>query len=385
MKKTMCFLISLTLALAVGAASCTEENKNSALEGWEKLGREETPDDGNGGSSTTPPDDGDNGNGEETKWFLTRGVICGWEDVQDPETLDYIDIAKNHGLNSFSIYGAPRSSSTWKNFMADCDEAGIAIEFQEHMMYFLLPRSLFSTHPEYFRMNSQGVRVDDANGCPSSEEALRIVKGKAAQLGESYKPTNHKYYFWMDDGGDICYCPNCRQLSASDQALIFENATIEGLKEIDPEAKLAHLSYAGTTDAPKSVTPHEDIFLEFAPFWRSWKAPLVDTWTSGANGMTHAKYLRALHDNLEVFPAETAQVLEYWMDDSMWSGWDKTNLQRVPWSLDIFKKDIDTYAGYGIRHMTCYTAYVGPAYVEKFGFPDFLVEYADYLSNYKKK
>jgi hypothetical protein len=100
--------------------------------------------------------------------------------------------------------------------------------------------------------------------------------------------------------------------------------------------------------------------------------------------MTHAKYLKSLADHLKVFPAETAQVLEYWMDDSLFSGWNPNNLKEVPWNYEgVFLKDLDTYASYGIRYITCYCAYVGPDYVKKFGFPQFLVDYASGLYNYE--
>jgi len=139
-------------------------------------------------------------------------------------------------------------------------------------------------------------------------------------------------------------------------------------------------------DPPKSVTPHKDIFLEFAPFYRNWSYPLSEEWHEGrVSGMTHGKYLRALKENLKVFPAETAQVLEYWMDDSLFSNWDPNNLVEVPWDNEVFLSDIKTYASYGIRNITCYCAYVGPGYVKKFGFPDFLAQYGQGLSNYGKE
>ena len=181
--------------------------------------------------------------------------------------------------------------------------------------------------------------MEDANGCPSSEGALEEVYKNALQLGRSYAPTNHRYYFWLDDGGDICYCPLCKDKSASDQALMFENKIIQALKELDPDAELAHLAYNNTTDAPKVVTPAEDIFLEFAPFHRTWLHPLSATWAEGNDGWTHAKYLKALQENLKVFPKETAQVLEYWMDDSLFSGWNSSNLKKVPWDEEIFLDD----------------------------------------------
>lgn len=322
---------------------------------------------------------------DDSRFFKMRGVVMGWEDARYRDVLDYIEIAKEYGLNTFSIYGANRSSAEWLSFAKECAENGIHLEFQEHMMSFLLPRSLFTSHPEYFRMNEQGTRVEDANGCPSSEGALKEVYKNAIDIGKRYEPTNNKYYFWLDDGGGVCHCEKCKELNDADQALIFENVIIEALKTINPDATLAHLCYANTTQPPTKIKPHKDIFLEFAPFYRDWTHPLSDTWVQGKEGMTHAKYLKSLQEHLKVFPAETAQVLEYWMDDSLFSGWNPNNLKEVPWDLEgVFLKDLDTYASYGIRYITCYSAYVGPDYVKKFGFPQFLVDYARELYEYEK-
>lgn len=390
MRKLFIFLSACFLAF--GLMSCTPPDVTDATDDWENMFKpeEDKGDTGdqsgdNPGGTVTPEDPKDDIYPDD-RFFRMRGVVMGWNDCRYREALDYIAIAKEHGLNTFSIYGADRSSAEWKTFASECEKAGVHLEFQEHMMSFLLPRSLFSTHPEYFRMNEQGTRVEDANGCPSSEGALEEVYKNAIDIGKRYRSTNHKYYFWLDDGGGVCHCDKCKDLNDADQALIFENVIIEALKTFDPEATLAHLCYANTTQPPTKIKPHEDIFLEFAPFYRDWTHPLSDTWVQGQQGMTHAKYLKSLADHLKVFPAETAQVLEYWMDDSLFSGWNPNNLKEVPWNYEgVFLKDLDTYASYGIRYITCYCAYVGPDYVKKFGFPQFLVDYASGLYNYEPK
>lgn len=365
------YFLPLLLMVTPVSSSCDKSEKGSALEGWENL---------------IPEDEGKEPEIPEGEtFFVTRGLVMGWSEVANPYKLDYIKIARENGINTFSIYNADRSSLVWKNFKQKCQEESIDIEFEEHMMSFLLPRDLYETHPEYFRMDVNGNRVKDANGCPSSEGALEGVHKNAVRIGRDYEPTNNKYYFWLDDGGDICHCPKCKDLNASDQALIFENEVIEALKEINPDAKLAHLCYANTMQAPKQIKPHNDIFLEFAPFFRNWTAPLTDKRAVGRTGISHAEYLQALAENLKVFPSSTAQVLEYWMDDSLFSGWNQDNLVQVPWDNDIFLSDIDTYASYGIRNIMCYCAYVGPDYVDKFGYPTFLEEYGQGLLNYEKK
>ena len=188
----------------------------------------------------------------------------------------------------------------------------------------LLPRELFSEDSTMFRMDKHGHRVPDFNCCPHSEKALEIIASNAAKFAEALPATNHRYYFWLDDNSEPCYCPECKELSASDQALIIENRMLESIRKVDPEATLAHLAYQATLPPPVKVKPSEGIFLEFAPIERQWDRPLTDLDAPGRKGrMSHREAIGYLEDNLKVFPAETAVVLEYWLDVSRASGWKK--------------------------------------------------------------
>ncbi|MBR6727764.1 MAG: DUF4838 domain-containing protein, partial [Clostridia bacterium] len=116
-------------------------------------------------------------------------------------------------------------------------EMGIDIEFEMHAMSWLLPRSEFAAHPDWFRANGEGERVADFNLCASSEEALAFVADRAAELAKVFRPTTHRYYFWIDDVRDgACHCAACRSLSASDQAMKIYNAMLEGIRRVDPVA-----------------------------------------------------------------------------------------------------------------------------------------------------
>ena len=133
------------------------------------------------------------------------------------------------------------------------------------------------------------------------------------------------------------------------------------------------------------MKPEEGIFLEFAPFFRTWDQPLKNRDAVGRDGKTtHGEFLRMLEDNLKVFPAETAQVLDYWMDDSLYSGWKKPQVQ-VPWHRDVFLSDLETYASYGIRNITAYAIYVDDYYVKTFGDISFVDDYGQGLLNYRAK
>jgi len=254
-------------------------------------------------------------------------------------------------------------------------------------MTYLLPRELFAEHPEYFRMDKDGNRVADGNGCPSSEEGLKVMMSNVEAYAKAHMPSNHKYYTWLFDGGDVCHCPKCEGLGTSDQGLIFENHIIKALREFDPEAQLAHLAYHNSTEAPKVIKPEEGIFLEFAPFFRRWDMPLCDTTAVSERtcyGYTHKDYIQFLKDNLEVFPAETAQVLEYWLDDSLVSDWKKPQKQ-LTFYKEVFLQDLQTYAELGIRHITCYGAWIDAYYKETYGDVSFINEYGTGLRDFRLK
>lgn len=380
MNKPFSLLIIIIIStLFLGSTSCKKPEIISAIDDWEAIVEKDKQE--KDSTKTDPPE----GDGQEP-FFKMRGIIASWTDVSNPNKIDYIQIAKDNGINTFSIFNADRNSYLWKEFIRKCAEANIDIEYEEHMLAFLIPRNLFEEHPDYFRMDKTGNRVNDANGCPSSEGALKEVYKNTIEIARNYEPTNNRYYFWLDDGGEICYCDQCKNFNASDQALIFENEIIKALKTINDNAMLAHLCYHNTVEAPSIIEPSEDIFLEFAPFTRSWGAPLSQTWVRAPGStLTHGDYLKALKDNLKVFPVETAQVLEYWMDASLFSGWNPNKLVKIPWDNKIFLDDINTYASLGIRNITCYTAYVGPDYVNQFGDISFLADYGQGLLKYQPK
>jgi len=306
-----------------------------------------------------------------------RGVVVSGYDL---ETVDWAKLAHENGINTISgAYTAFLKTEKGKKFLADCKQYGIQIEYQMHAMSVLLPRNLFEQDPTMFRMDKDGKRVKEHNLCVHSEKALETVAQNARRFAESLTPDNHRYYFWLDDGAPVCECPECSLYSASEQALIVENRMIQELRKFDPQAQLSHLSYHSTTSAPRKVKPELGIFLEFAPFHRVWDKPLADETAKGS--ISHKDYLKYLQENLEVFPAETAVVLEYWLDVSLFSGW-KTPAVKLPWNKAVCESDLKTYTDFGIRNFTTFAAYVDDEYLKNYDNDlQFLKEYGELLNN----
>ena len=318
--------------------------------------------------------------------YQMKGIIV---NTQDLSTVDWGKLAAENGINTVGTHMFPGEviefiqSEKGQAFLASCKEHGVDVEHQLHAMAELLPRELFTEDSTMFRMDENGRRVADANCCVHSERALETIAANAVKVAEILRPTNHRYYFWLDDGKPVCQCEKCKEYTESEQALIIENRIVEALRKQDPEAQLAHLAYYNSLKAPRKVKPAEGIFLEFAPFLRSWEKPLADLSVED-RGMSHAQNMAHLKENLEVFPAETAVVLEYWLDVSLFSGWKKPAVQ-LPWRRDVFLSDINTYAELGIKNVTSFGVYMDSAYFEAYPDTTPLKEYGEGLRNYVLK
>jgi hypothetical protein len=321
-------------------------------------------------------------------WFKTRGVVLFPFDLS---LADWPVRAKRAGLTHIALHAARRldvlvgfvSSEPGRQFLRTCRELGLAVEYELHAMGDLLSRELYLKDQTLFRQDETGKRNADFNCCPSSRDALEIIAERAVHFSRLLRPTTHRYYYWSDDGRDWCRCPSCRELSASEQALLVENRIVRALRAADPFAQLSHLAYQHTMSPPRKVKPEPGVFLEFAPIARSYTQsiaePEVPTVNRGADPATHGGYLDLLEANLACFGTSEAQVLEYWLDVSRFSGWTRP-AKKLPWRHDVFAADLAEYRKRGIRHVTSFAAFIDADYVKLHGEPSFLDEYGSSLS-----
>jgi hypothetical protein len=310
--------------------------------------------------------------------FVTRGVVLLPEDL----TLsDWPARAKQGGLTTIGIHhqNSPRAVMDWirndagQRFLEQCRKLGLAVEYELHAMKELLPRSLFHKNPELFRMNDKGQRTPDCNCCVHAGRGLDFIAENALAIAKVLRPTTGRYFYWGDDGQPWCSCPRCRDLSPSEQATVIENRICRTLRKQDSKAQVAHLAYQNTLAPPKSVKPEEGVFLEYAPINRRYDLPYErQDDPKGADG------LQALDANLQVFPKNTAQVLEYWLDVSRFSKWRRPAV-KLPWNRDVFRADVETYRKRGIRHVTMFAAWIDADYQKRFGDLGFIGEYGEGL------
>jgi hypothetical protein len=314
--------------------------------------------------------------------FLTRGVVLVSRDIA---TLDWPSRAKAAGLTTIATHVFPQeiadflASESGQRFLEQCRTLGLQVEHELHAMGELLPRALFDRNPELFRLDADARRVRDGNLCVSSPAALAVISERAAHFTRLLRSTTGRYFYWGDDGTPWCRCPKCRHLSDSDQALLAEHAILHAVRSVDPRGTLAHLVYHNTLEPPTQIRPEPGIFLEFAPIARRYDRPLSDRSAQRRpTDRTHGEHLDCLDANLAVFGAADAQILEYWLDCSRFSGWRRDQVQPVPWDREVFLDDVALYASRGIRHITQFATWLDGWYVEHFGEPP-VAEYGEGL------
>ena len=313
-----------------------------------------------------------------------RGIVVYPSDIKSVGVVKWMGLMKTADLNLLGIHGFNNEegmpelktfleSNEGKLLFEECRKKNIEIEFETHALHLLLPRELFNEHPEYFRMDENGVRRKDFNICFSSEGAFREIEKKINEITKWLKPTTNRYFFWADDVlNGYCHCGSCIKYTESEQALIYENRLLAMLRKINPSATLAHLAYNNTYKAPVKIIPSEGIFLEYAPIDRDLTKPIPE------------EHVRNLKNNLQLFPVKSAHILEYWIDVSKFSVWKKDSLVHIPWNKQNCERDAELYNSMGIRSMTSFGVWINNDYITKYGADNLLKVLTEYGSVLKK-
>lgn len=314
-----------------------------------------------------------------------RGVVIYPSDVISVGIDEWARRIDLSGINMVGIHAATVNepldeleafvkSDLGKDFLALCGQKGVDVEYEIHALQELLPRDKFTEHSEWFREDAQGNRQIDYNMCFTSEKAVLAMRPQVEALLSWMHPTTHRYLIWPDDKiGMFCHCEKCREYSPSEQVLIYENNLLKLLREYDPEATLAHLAYNQTLRAPERVRASEGVFLEFAPINRDYSEPLP----------TEAR--EALMNNTLAFPTFSQHILEYWLDESMFSGWNRDALVPLPFNKDECARDVAEYRKTGASSVTTFATWLSGGYLEQFGATDNVFrQYGEAFGDYSK-
>lgn len=239
---------------------------------------------------------------------------------------------------------------------------GVKIEYQLHALSYLLPRELFSEHPEWFRIDENGNRNNDMNMCATNAQALEYITENTAKVVRQLKSDTGKYYFWLDDvSGGGCGCENCKSLTLSDQAMLIYNAILKGIRKVDPNGKQCFLAYIKQFNPPEKVKPDEGIFVEFAPM-------RGNTHRTFADNPENEKFTMHIKPLLDTFGKKDSTVLDYWLDNSLFSNWTKPP-KKLEINPDVIASDVEFYKSCGFEEITTFACYLSDDYRELHGEP----------------
>ena len=304
-----------------------------------------------------------------------------WEKLFLQSGLDTLGIhpaGGNEALQTLEAFLARQSDPEVIGFIDRLSSKGVRVELECHALSWLLPRELFSKNPHWFRENENGERTADFNMCPSCGEALEYLAERTHRFAALISWNSSYFHLWIDDVASApCMCEKCKNFSPSDQAMIIYNAMLKGLKAYRSDARLAYLAYHGTIDAP-SVNPEEGIFLEFAPIRRCFEHSINDE-----SCQKNAAEIASLDSLLAFFGKKDSKVLEYWMDNSLFSGWKKPYV-KLPFNRAVLEKDVEFYRAKGFERITSFGCFLGEEYAKEFGIPP-VIEYGEVLSIQKDK
>ncbi len=302
----------------------------------------------------------------------------------------WIDRLADAGVGAIGLhpYGGAEAARSLKNLLemlktpeyrALIDyarERGLEAEYEMHSTGFLMPRELFSQHPEYFRINEKGERTPDWNFCVSDPDAVELFAKNAAELALSLYGSSHNFYFWLDDGHDLCcHCPECSSLSPSDQQLFLLNRALKEIRKYIPDARMAYLAYYDSLVPPTTIKPDEGIFLEYAPLEK-----YVAKGDNAPELIAREKNMIAPLRNL--FRGEPSKVLEYWYDNSMYSHWVKPP-RKFTLDEPAMRRDIEEYLDMGFDSVSTFACFLGDDYEQLHGDVD-VKPFASCLREHKK-
>ena len=302
--------------------------------------------------------------------FDHYGVVVLPEDFKGA---NWIELCRRHGLRTLGIHsgGGPsvdivRTLGHYgtEAFRKEVAAAGLECEYECHATASFLSPDLFKEHPEYYAFDTRrNRRRNDSNLCVTNADAMEIYHRNAETLiRQLYSLSTHRYMLWNVDCPRIyCHCDKCASLSPSDQAMLATNELARAARAVDPLATVPYLGYMEMIEPPTQIAPEPNVFLEFAPIERCYRHALNDSACA-----TNRRYFQRLKRLLELFPASTAHVLEYYLDSSFFSGYGLPAVEVRP-DRDIMDRDFDLYAELGIRSITTFAVYLDGAYFRNHG------------------
>lgn len=266
--------------------------------------------------------------------FKYRGVFAQLEQAKDYPSEEWLRFYAKLRFNAVSHH--PESIALGL-------QLGLRVEVGGHGLAKLLPRTLFATQPDLFRMfqpdDFGGKRQSDSNFCVTNPEAQKIVQENfQKELSECQGA--YAVHAWADDlpAGGWCLCPSCRALPPTDQAMLAMRHLGAAIETTGLPIRLPVLAYHDTMLPGRQVDAPSNAFLLFAPRERCYGHAINDP-TCARNRF----YYQALQGWIEKFSGiDDAHTFEYYFDQILFRG-------MYPFLPTIILEDMKAYVENGIE------------------------------------
>jgi len=140
----------------------------------------------------------------------------------------------------------------------------LSIEAGGHDLPLLLPKHLFLSNRELFRME-HGKRIASPHFCPTNPKTISIISERANVLFTSVleKITPPRIFHFLPDKGyeNIwCACPACRAFSPAEQYLIAVNTAADVLAKHDRDAVISYIDLDTEPEA-EGISPRKNMVV----------------------------------------------------------------------------------------------------------------------------
>jgi Domain of unknown function (DUF4838) len=216
-------------------------------------------------------------------------------------------------------------------------------------------------------------RVLGHNFCSRKRSIFKNSQEKMFNYIENLPFSNKNLYCWQSDQYiERCKCKIDKKKRTSDLLLQRLNLFINNPKILGKK-NLAFFAHLGTWRVPRIHYPHPNIFLELAPVHRCFSHSINDQFCK-INKKVVKPEIEAF---LKRFSVETTQVLDYWLDASLFGrmefknfGWAFSFGQgRIPHIPRILQKDLLYYQGLKIQKIMSFAVGLDEKYLQNFTSP----------------